>query len=414
MNRGLPLFNYRAVTTVAAIPAATYTLMRSSRDGGWLYLRQRYAHGLPATLREYIGIHCCSVGEVNAAAPLVQELRTLGHSIFLSVTTPTGHRIAQRLLPDIPCVYFPLDHVATVQTWLRRLQPKALLIMETELWPNFFDAAQRLEIPLALINARLTKRSNRAPFFLRRAFRHALTQVHCILTRSEEDREKFLARGAEPERVECLGNIKYATRTQPVNATRPIPQPYVLAASTHENEEEQLARLWQALDAKGHLLVLLPRHPERAEDILARLQALGLNTSQHTKAQAPRSDDALYVVDTLGEARWWMQHAAFVFLGGSLIPHGGHNLLEPAALGKACVIGPHIENFAQEAQDLLAAGGLRQVEEAQALGAVFHEWLQQPGNTVRVGAAAAAHVATHQQVVQNYVAALRHYGVLPE
>jgi len=387
--------------------------MRAVKDGGITYLCQRYAWRLPKDLGGYIGVHCCSVGEVSAAAPLIHLLQNEGHDVFLSITTPTGRRMAHVLMPELTCVYFPLDHTTVVCRWLRRIQPRALLIMETELWPCFFYAAQQRDIPLALINARLTERTDHPPFLLRHTLQLTLQRARCILSRSDEDRQKFLNQNASPERVVSLGNIKYATAENPVDADRPFSRAYVLAASTHADEEEQLAQLWQRLDPGGHLLVLLPRHPERAPDILKRLHALGWRASLHTQARKPRSEDEIYVVDTLGESRWWMRHAGFVFLGGSLIPRGGHNVIEPAALGKTCVVGPHTENFAEETSALLADGGLAQALDVGALEEIFRQWLQRPEEVSRIATAATAHVREREQVAHRYIEALKRYAVLP-
>ena len=168
-----------------------YTASRALRDGGKRYLRQRYAGELPADLKGRICLHCCSVGEVRAALPLARELLESGQALFISVGTPTGRHMARTLLPEIPCIYFPLDHVSVVRRWLRRLHPEAILIMETELWPNFFSTAHRMGIPLALINARLSRRTQNPPIPLRPSLRQATQQLQCILTRSDQDAERL-------------------------------------------------------------------------------------------------------------------------------------------------------------------------------------------------------------------------------
>ena len=403
---------YRALALTAAIPAFLYTVSRALRDGGKRYLRQRYAGGLPVDLKGRICLHCCSVGEVRAALPLARELLESGQSLLISVGTPTGRHMARTLLPEISCVYFPLDHVSVVRRWLRRLHPEAILIMETELWPNFFSTARRMGIPLALVNARMSRRTENPPVPLRPSLRQATQQLHCILARSDQDAARFAALGAPDDKIQNLGNIKYAATPENVPETAPINLPYVLAASTHGDEEKTLVELWRTLDSKGRLLVLMPRYPDRAPEILKTLDPTNLRVGLHSRDGQPRPDDQIYLVDTLGEAPWWMRHASFVFVGGSLIERGGHNVLEPAALGKACVVGPHTEHFETEVKALRDDGGLRQVEDAAELGRIFSRWLEHPDEAEHIGTQAQLHVRDRNQLVKRYVETLRHYAVL--
>ena len=403
---------YRALAFTAAIPAFLYTASRALRDGGKRYLRQRYASGLPADLKDRICLHCCSVGEVRAALPLARELLENGHNLFISVGTPTGRHMARTLLPEIPCIYFPLDHVSVVRRWLKRLNPRTILIVETELWPNFFHAARRLDIPLALVNARLSQRTQNPPFPLRPALRQAAQQLHCILTRSEKDAERFAALGAPSDRIENLGNIKYAAAIDDIPDDTPIQRPYILAVSTHKDEEKLIAKLWKTLGPRGKLLVLMPRYPDRAPEILKHLETLGLRTGLHSRDRQPRPDDQAYLADTLGEALWWMRHAAFVFVGGSLVPRGGHNVMEPAMLGKACVVGPHTDHFETEVQALLDCDGLRQVQDVDELGQVFSQWLDHPQEARQTGMRAQAQGRDRNMLIKRYIEALSRYSVL--
>ena len=353
------------------------------------------------------------MGEVRAAVPLAQQLQADGQELLLSVTTPTGRRMANALLAEVPCVYFPLDHGFVVRRWLRRLQPRALVLMETELWPNFFAAAHAADIPLALANARLSPRTEAAPVWLRPALRQAAQRLHCVLARGREDADRFAAFGVPSERIRSLGNIKYAIEPAAMPDEAPIPRPYVLAVSTHADEEEQLAAVWGRLDAGEHLLAILPRYPHRAASLLKSLNAPDRRIGLHSRDRQPRREDRIYLVDTLAEALWWMRHAAFVFVGGSLIPRGSHNVLEPATLGKACAVGPHTQNFRTEVQELKNDGGLQQVQSAAELESLFSLWLAHPEQAAQVGACAQAHVRQRQRIAREYVEALHHYAALP-
>ena len=403
---------YRALALTAAVPAFLYTVSRALRDGGKAYLLQRYAGELPAGLEDRICLHCCSVGEVRAVLPLAREILDRGHDLFISVGTPTGRHMARTLLPEIPCIYFPLDHVSVVRRWLRCLHPQAVLIVETELWPNFFSTARRMGIPLALVNARLSHRTQNPPAPLRPSLRQAAQQLHCILARSDQDAKRFAALGAPGDKIENLGNIKYAALSEDVPKAAPINLPYVLASSTHEDEEKTLVRLWRTLDSRDHLLVLMPRYPDRAPEILEDLESMNLKVGLHSRDKQPRPEDQVYLADTLGEAPWWMRHASFVFVGGSLIERGGHNVLEPAALGKACVVGPHTEHFETEVRALRDDGGLRQVEDGVELGRIFSRWLEHPDEAEHIGTQAQRHVRDRNQLVKRYVEALHRYSVL--
>ncbi len=406
-------WTYRLLAHAAALPAALYTAWRSGRDGGLDYLLQRYACRLPQDAHGRVVLHCCSVGEVRAALPLARQLQADGQTLLLSVATPTGRHMAHTLLAEVPCVYFPLDHASVVRRWLRRLQPRALVLMETELWPNFFAAAHAADIPLALANARLSPRTEDAPAWLQPALRQAAQRLRCVLARSQEDADRFAAFGVPSERIRNLGNIKYAIAPAAMPDEAPIPQPYVLAASTHADEEEQLAAIWSRLDAGEHLLAILPRYPHRAANLLKSLSAPDRRIGLHSRDRKPRRGDRIYLVDTLAEALWWMRHAAFVFVGGSLIPRGGHNVLEPAMLGKACAVGPHTLNFRTEVQELQNDGGLQQVQSAAELGSLFALWLAHPEQAEQVGACARAHIRQRHHIARKYVEALQHYAALP-
>ena len=413
MAAGAP-FAYRALAALAAAPALAYTLARALRDGGALYLRQRYALGLPAELAGRVCLHCSSVGEVRAALPLARRLQRDGLRLLLSVATPTGRRVARGLLPDVPRVYFPLDHRTVARRWLARLAPRAVLVFETELWPHFYAAAEARGAPLALVNARLSARTARPPRPLRRAFRQAAARPRCILARSAADAARFRALGAPAERVAALGNIKYAAPVGDPDAGPPLPGPYALAASTHAGEERRLAELWRGLpDRRGHLLAIMPRHPERAARLEASLRRAGFRVRRHSRDGRPAPDTEVYLADTLGELPRWLRHAAFAFLGGSLVPRGGHNVLEPAAEGCACAVGPHTFNFADEVAALRACGGLEQAGDAAELAGVFARWLADPAAAAATAARAREHMRAHAGAVERYAAALRRYGVLP-
>ena len=407
------LRTYRLLTLLAAPAAFAYTCVRALRDGGVRYLLQRYALALPAQHAGRICVHCSSVGEVRAAGPLLRRLSGDGEQVLLSVATPTGWRIAGMDVPDIPRVYFPLDHRSVARRWLRRLAPRALLILETELWPELFAAAADRGLPLALVNARLTQRTSRAPRWLRRALRFALAAPRCVLARNEEDAERFRVLGGNPARIEVIGNLKAALTDIPPVRSAPLPVPYVLAASTHGDEELRLWEAWQSLDVRDHLLVIMPRYPNRGRQICTALKKRGCRVRLHSRGPGRVKDAQVYVVDALGQTPRWMQACAFAFVGGSLVEYGGHNVLEAAAARKACVVGPHTSNFADEVQSLQECAGLVQVQDNRALAAALSAWLADPAQAQRAGQSAWDSLHRQGDVVARYREALRRYGVLP-
>ena len=408
------LRGYRALTALAALPALAYTCGRAVRDGGWSYLLQRYGRALPDPGAGAVCVHCSSVGEVRTAVPLVRMLLREGEACILSVSTPTGMRMAARLLPEVPRVYFPVDHRGVVRRWLSRLAPRVLLVIETELWPELFAAAGERNIPLVLVNARLTARTTRTRGPLGRALCAAARSARCILARSEEDAQRFRKMGADAARIEVPGNLKTAVAGMLPQRQPPVPVPYVLAVSTHEDEEVRLWETWKELDACGHLLVLMPRYPERGTRIRAALRARGCVAYLHSEDGPPAADAQVYVADVLGEVPQWMRGCAFAFVGGSLIERGGHNVLEAAAQGRACVVGPHTGNFEAEVRLLAECSALAQVRDEGELADVFARWLEHPDEARKTGMRGHDCLLRQGDVLPRYRAALLRYGVLSQ
>ena len=406
------LLPYRAALTVASPLFIGYTLWRAARDGGADYLWQRLGRHLP-DITQPVWMHCASVGEVNAALPLLGALRARHPETPLLVTTntPTGRAVAvQEMGADITHAYLPLDFNFSVARFLRTVRPRCLVVMETELWPNLYQQCATLDIPLILINARLSERTLRAPALLRRAYAHALGQVAAILARSDADASKFRRLGAPMGRLVIVGNIKFAATgptpaqsSQALSTHDPVGRPYWLAASTHPHEELHLARIWRRLPATSELLVIAPRHPERRHAILKELAPLGFEIAVRSRGDAVKPTTRIYLADTLGELQSLMKHAVFVFMGGSLIPRGGHNILEPARLAKAVLVGRHMDNFAEETHSLLAAEGLLMAKDDRELGFALERLLTDAELRKALGQRAAAFMRGHEHVLETYL-----------
>jgi 3-deoxy-D-manno-octulosonic-acid transferase len=233
-----------------------------------------------------------------------------------------------------------------------------------------------------------------------------LKSVNAILARSADDADAYIQLGAPADAVNTIGNIKFANMPDTEVKAIDLGRPYVLAASTHDNEEQQLAEIWQNMgkQTQGRLLVIAPRHPQRKDDILRQLK--NHNLAVRSENDAVTASTQIYLADTLGELEGFMLNADCIFMGGSLIPHGGQNILEPARLGKPIVFGPHMSNFAEETQLLLDAGGAMQVADKQALQALLSDWLTHPERAASCGQQAAQLMARQNTVLDRYLQAI--------
>ncbi len=392
---------------IAARPAARLLL---ARRGDGRFLSERMGRGWADPAPGAVWIHCASVGEVRTACPLAQALRRQGsRELLFSTNTATGAQTLARVLPEgVRHVYLPIDARAQVSAFLEAWRPRALLVCETEIWPELYHQCHARGIPIVIFNARLSARTLRAPGWVRRLYAEALGSVRIVLARSEADAARFRALGAP--RVCVAGNLKWAACPTADPGPRPLAVPYWVGMSTHQDEELRLARIQQGLPPQAPMLVLIPRHPERGSAIASELRAARIPHAVRSRGEP--AVERVYLADTLGEGERFMAHAELVFMGGSLVPAGGHNLLEPARLARAVVVGPHMEDFAEETGVLLRAGAavrLRQASEAEhVLGAL----LADAQARARMGRAAAAVLEERGgPVVRHYLDALRQAGL---
>ena len=352
---------------------------------------ERYASYGTQRGRPCVWLHAVSVGEVNAAAPLVNALLKQRPDIRWVITTitPTGSDRVRALWGErVDHVYLPYDLPGSATRFLRHFQPSLALIMETELWPNMLFGCRDQVIPVYILNARLSARSLRGYRLLRPLIGRALRTVACVAAQSAADARRFQKLGARADQVRVLGNLKYDVAVpEGLDGFRAAfasalgaPRPVWVAASTHEGEEAAVVALHRRLRERWPDLLLLwaPRHPER----FARVQALcveaGWKTGSRRRDTWPRADDAVFVIDTLGELMAFFACAQVAFVGGSLQAIGGHNLLEPAAVGTAVVTGPHLHNFAEISRRMDEAGALRIGADAEAVGAALEALLADP------------------------------------
>lgn len=409
-----PDWRYRLLSHALMPVLFLHTLVQARRAGDRYMPAQKLGRGLPALKDRPVWVHMASVGEVNAAVPLIRELQARYPElpIVVSTFTPTGARTARdRFGPGIPHVYLPLDFGQGMRLFLRRLQPRCALILETEIWPRLYYHCKRNRVPLVMVNARLSDRITGAPSWFRACYEKALKNVERVLARSETDAGRFVGLGMPARKVEVIGNIKFAASegrapVEPVTLARP----YVLAASTHNDEELQLVRAWLASPLRReYLLVVAPRHPRRKSAILQQLRPLKARVAVRSDGAAVDESTEVYLADTFGELRRFIAGARLVFMGGSLVPIGGHNLLEVACLGRVALCGPHMDNFADE-RDLLVEGGAAVVAQgAEDMVTRAAALLSAPERLKAMGECAAQLVSSRSDMAQRYVDALSPY-----
>ena len=349
-----------------------------------------------------VWIHGVSVGEIKAASNLVARLRQERPDlqIVLSTTTPNGHLVARQEHPDLPVVFYPLDLASFPSRALDRLRPRCVLLMELEIWPNFLQAARKRAIPVAVVNGRISERT----FKGYRLLRGLLPQLDLITRYCVQDRayqKRLLDLGVDAARVVVTGNMKYDSvamrdhgearaRLRPWLA--PHGERVVVAGSTHHDEE---AFLLGALAAcgPGVRLVLVPRHPERHPSIVEAVRAAGCTPVRWSEAGAtmpPLGDRDVVVVDVIGQLQGFYAACDVAFVGGSLVPHGGQNMLEPAAQGRATIFGPHTANFRRDVELLLAAGAVVQTPDRASFPAALAALVADPARQRELGERARA------------------------
>ncbi len=348
-----------------------------------------------------IWIHAVSVGEVLTARALIPQLKTLYPSLrlFVSTTTMTGQRVAGTHLQDVDAVFFfPFDFRVIVDRTLRVVRPRVFIMMETEIWPNLLRACRRDGVRTVLVNGRISSRSYPRYRLARRFFRRVLQDVDRFCMQSEEAARRIVDIGADPARVTVTGSLKFDShaigrgparvlRFFRVAETRPV----VIAASTLKGEEGPVLAAFRRVQ-RAHpdaLLIIAPRKPERFGEVVALVAREGFSVARRTELAIdaePRTD--VVVLDTIGELAQLFQLATVVFVGGSLVDAGGHNLLEPAVFGKPIVFGPHMQNFAEIACAFVERGAAVQVASGRELEAALPTLVDDPVRRAALGAAA--------------------------
>ncbi len=430
---------YEFVFWIALLLASPYYLLRMRRRGGYAKgfmerfgvfnrLQRERLYGIRP-----IWIHAVSVGEVDLALQLIHKLQgtTDGLPIVLSTTTSTGHAIAARKLPsNVPLFYHPLDSRFCFGKTHRLLAPKALILIEAELWPHHLHFCGKQNIPVILINARLSKRSYPRYHRFRWLFAYAFRAIRPVTLQSSDDIEPLVRLGFSRDAMIVTGSLKYDTArgTDPDRRARLLSdlaifgqRPMWVAGSTHPEEEKVILDIHARLRVKHPdlLLAIAPRHAERASKISGLMRQRGvahvlrtdLNSDHAHSRLRPnsssiRESDAL-LLDTTGELKYLYERASLIFIGKSLIGHGGQNIIEPAALGKPVIFGPHMENFSTIVSDFLRAAAAIQVKDADELESEITRLLGDPASRKLLGDKAAELVQSKQGAIDRTLTAVR-------
>ncbi len=419
------LFFYSVLLGAASVILLPYFLIRG---------RQRYLHNLGERLgrvpqtarvgtdaRRAIWIHAVSVGEVLAAGPLAQRLRERfpQFRLVISTTTETGQQLARERRPFADAVfYFPLDFAFAVRRVLRAVQPALVVVAETEIWPNFLRELGRASVPVVFVNGRISERSFRRyqrvarfdPWFVR----EVMNEPRLWLMQSEEDARRVRELGADETRVAVAGNMKYDLAppdSGPLvtwfeeQVARQERWPIVVAGSVLAGEEEQVLAAFDLVQRKWRraLLVLAPRKPDRFDAAARLIEQDGWKVQRRSGVQpgdALGEEADVFLLDSVGELAGFYRLAHAVFVGGSLVPAGGHNILEPAGSGKPPVFGPHMENFREMAKQFLEATAAVQVSSGPELGREWIELIASAPRSERMGRAARALVERNRGATQ--------------
>ncbi len=410
----------------------TYHWWRSVSRQRPVALAERLGFLPAAALAEIAGdatiwVHAVSVGETLAVRPLLKAIKEQypERKLIISSTTETGRGVAAKLPEADLCIYFPFDFAAASRRLIKSIKPDLVIIVETEIWPNFLRQLQYSGIPAVMVNGRISDRSYASYLRFSWIFRQVLRNFSTLCMQSAEDARRIIAIGAPQEKVLLTGSLKYdlpvASSTgsdiSKLKEQFAIPAGLAVftAGSTHQGEDEPVISAYQDLLATGteSLLVLVPRHPERTAAVAGLLQRAGIQVTLRSEVASrttPFASGEVLLVDTIGELMRFYAMSRVVFVGGSLVPVGGHNLLEPASLGVPMLYGPHMNNFREIAAMVESYAAGRQVDNAADLAAVMQEIWSDAGqrqtmadNGITLVRENGGSTLRHMEVLQRYL-----------
>ncbi len=415
-------FLYASLTALSTPFLLLYLGLRGLADRRyWSRWGERFGFIDATDCRRGLLLHAASIGELNAAAPLLAELRARYPALPVTVTTltPAGSaRVRQACGEAVFHAYLPLDLKGAVRRFLGRLDPRLIIMVETEVWPNLYLEAHARGVPLAIVNARLSSASMRRFRYARGLVRDIMRQVAWIGAQSGEHKRRFVACGADPGRTQVCGNLKFdlqlpqglAQQAAAVRRRWGPERPVLVAGSTHAEDERLVIPAFAGMlrDVPRALLVLAPRRPERFARAARNARAAGLEVAVHSETgDAIQESTQCLLVDQMGLLPAFYACADLVFIGGSVGKQGGHNPLEAAALGKALLLGPNMENAAEIAQQLLACGGALVVRSQRSFAAQAAPLLLDGDQRARLGQAARRMVDDNRGALSATLSALK-------
>lgn len=365
------LLSYRLLTLVLSPAILCQILWLSIKNRESRYFWQRTGFRYSPLPTGCLWFHCASVGEVNTLLPLLKNLHANNSRLKFIITTNTvtgGKIVSRQHLDYLFHCYLPFDWVGSIKRFLSNIQPAALYVMETEIWPNLFYTCHQRKVRISLINARLSSKTTTANRWIKSLLKLSLTNVTAIYARSDDDANAFRQLGAADNIIETTGNLKFTTAINIDHSAQEnnlfISRDYVLLASTHQDEEKQFYNIWKQLK-RDELLVIVPRHPERGASVISQLDCEAIAVRSRNDPVTEQTE--VFLLDTIGELTGLFYRAKIVIMGGSFVPVGGHNILEPASYNRAIVTGPYMENFREELDLMLDKKAIVQVNSYDSL-----------------------------------------------
>lgn len=383
-------------------------------------IAERYGFFKAPEKQPAIWIHSVSVGETIAAAPMVKQLikRYPNHRIIVTTMTPTGSQQVTRIYGDqVFHVYAPYDLPCAVHRFLKKTTPALAIFMETELWPNTLRACARKNIPVIVANARLSARSAKGYQRAGNFVKHMLSCINTVAAQHKDDADRFLSLGLTPSQLQITGSLKYDLQLPENTKEKGIElrkqwlkekasdTNIIIASSTHKGEEAQLLPVFRTLanTFSNLLFVIVPRHPERFDEVNTLCQQTGFTTARRSQHETVTQNTHLVLADTMGEVPLLLAASDIVYMGGSLVPTGGHNFMEPAVLGLPQVSGPHVFNFQHVADTLVAAEALIIGETTEAVTDALKTLLEKPEKRRTMGQAAIHAVKKEQGALEKHL-----------
>lgn len=398
---------FYSIMLVLALPyLLLHLIWRGWRQRGyWQHWGERFGFYAQHTDKPVIWLHAVSVGETRAAVPLVQSLqeRYPHHQILLTHTTPTGRETSDQLFGDsVWRVYLPYDYGFIVRRFVRQFRPALGMLMETEIWPNLIRACQREHVPVMLVNARMSLRSARRYHWFATLTQQTLSRLTAIAAQTLDDAERLGNLGGG--NISVMGNLKFDS--MPPQALLELghqwrmnigeQRPVWLAASTREGEEALVLDTWQQMQPHAALLIIVPRHPQRFDEVAALLEKRGIRYQRRSGGQPVNLATQVWLGDSMGELFAYYRAADVALIGGSLLPLGGQNLIEAAAVGCPAIIGQYVWNFAEVSRAAIAEGAAVQVNNADELSQAVVRILEDQTYREQMRVASLAFSRAHQ------------------